>query len=181
MRIRTLIALASLGTLTATASAAASDCTALRGGTSDFDQVRAPGDGILGLPNDGRAYCYPTTWVSWMAYLNQNGFPSAMGTIDPVPDWSDPAVYNLASFRILVMGAFCQTNAMTGTGYGEGVMDYLRDAGLGHQFPMSLRVVNSPSPHPKHWSRCATSSKSSSGTPRPNMRSPRLTRSPCTQ
>src|SRR5688500_13820307 len=62
----------------------------------DFDQRRAAGSGIVGLPADGGMYCVPTSAVNWMAYLANHGFPA----FDPgAGNWEVSPPANTAAYN----------------------------------------------------------------------------------
>ncbi|UCD74929.1 MAG: hypothetical protein JSV91_14220, partial [Phycisphaerales bacterium] len=61
----------------------------------DFDQVRSA------LPNEGRAYCVPTSAVNWAAYFANHGLPD----LPPGPGyWEAPFMYDKATDAIWGMG-----------------------------------------------------------------------------
>ncbi len=123
--------------LTPIAGAAGADiCDVSRAGVPDFDQKRESAPGIVGLPNDGRMYCVPTSWVDWLGFMANNGYPEAIGASASVygpQQWEgpDPAMtrYNLIGGAISDMGDLMDTDPYDGTFNAlGGLIDYLEDA-----------------------------------------------------
>ncbi|MCH7591993.1 MAG: hypothetical protein IH989_04325 [Planctomycetes bacterium] len=80
----------------------------------------------------GAMYCFPTSAISWMAYLANHGYPQ----VDPGPasDWESMDVYNLVGDAIEQMGVLMETTGNGGTKGEEGRLG-LRDW-LAPQFPL---------------------------------------------
>lgn len=79
----------------------------------DFDQIRATGPGILGLPNDGNMYCVPTSVLNLGAYIARHGHPDALPGDE---NWQSQANYNDATFALAVLGIIGNTTPEGGTG-----------------------------------------------------------------
>lgn len=79
----------------------------------------------------GAMYCFPTSAISWMAYLANHGYPE----VDPGPaaDWQSMDVYNLVGDAIEQMGVLMETGGNGGT-KGEEGRQGLKDW-LAPQFP----------------------------------------------
>src|SRR5262245_149934 len=114
----------------------------------DIDQKRAPGSSplVIGLPNDGKMYCVPTSAMNWMAYIANHGYPQ----LQPFPgDWQlgppgSPGVYNAMSLALISMGSAMNTDPITGTGgktAKAGMQDWLDTDAPGH-FVVSLYAAN---------------------------------------
>ena len=72
----------------------------------DLDQVR------VGLPNNGLAYCAPTSAVNWAAYFANHGLPD----LPPGPGyWGAPFMYEVETEAIADMGFAMATNPDEGT------------------------------------------------------------------
>lgn len=85
----------------------------------DFDQKRTFSLPYLGLPNDGKMYCVPTSASDLMAYIDRHGFADTPGVDGPgVLDWSEPSdltAYNTATLYIQTMGDDMNTDPEHGT------------------------------------------------------------------
>ena len=115
-------------------SALASDiCDVSRYGVPDLDQKRQAASGIFGLPNDGKMYCVPTSWVDWLAYMSNNGYPAALGfapSVQGPQNWADGNTpqYNGLTNSIATMGTYLGTDPVDGTGGGVGgLLNYLEN------------------------------------------------------
>ncbi len=98
----------------------------------DFDQVREAGIGALGLPNDGKMYCVPTSALNLAAYIAKHGYPFL---IPPgIANWQSPplALYNLNTQHLALMGALMNTSPTGGTGGTSGWAGF--QAFLGNPF-----------------------------------------------
>jgi hypothetical protein len=131
----------------------------------DIDQQRASADGILGLPNNGAAYCVPTATTNDFAYIANHGFPNLY---PPGPgNWqlgppSNTAVYNSMTNAISAMGTEMGTDPFKGT-YGYPAMNGAQawlDFAYPGEFVVSLYYVHGSA---------TTQGKSSSATYAPNL------------
>jgi hypothetical protein len=97
-------------------------CSVYRSGVPDFDQKRTV------LPNDGKMYCVPTSWVNQMAFLQNNGYDGLMWPTYGTRNWQSQTHYGTVSSRINVMGNRMDTDPYDGTSLDFGdVFDYVQD------------------------------------------------------
>ena len=83
----------------------------------DFDQLRAATTGILGLPNDGKMYCVPTSALNLAAYMANHGYP---GISPGNANWKGNTNYNAATINLAILGTYMSTDPFDGTGGLEG-------------------------------------------------------------
>ncbi|MFK7960016.1 MAG: hypothetical protein AB8G96_05765 [Phycisphaerales bacterium] len=83
----------------------------------DFDQLRVAAPGVLGLPNNGNAYCVPTCVLNLGAYIARHGHPDALPGDE---NWQSQANYNDATIALTTLGVVGNTSPTTGTNvYGQ--------------------------------------------------------------
>jgi subtilisin-like proprotein convertase family protein len=107
----------------------------------DIDQQR------LGLINDGKLFCVPTSAMNWMAYIASHGVPELL----PGPgDWSlsppDPS-YELMTFEIQFMGILMGTGTDPdeGTHFDDGldgISSWFESSGVADLFIPMLRMAD---------------------------------------
>ncbi len=97
-------------------------CSVFRAGVPDFDQKRSV------LPNDGKMYCVPASWINWMAFLQNNGYNGLMWPASGTQNWQAQAQYVGVSARILDMGMRMGTDPFDGTSLDAGdLIEYVSD------------------------------------------------------
>jgi hypothetical protein len=81
----------------------------------DIDQVRgtdASGTGKMGLPNNGKMWCLPTSGMNILAYLADLGYTPGVAS----KDWTLDENYNEMSAELLELGEEMNTSPTGGTG-----------------------------------------------------------------
>ncbi|MCC6675758.1 MAG: hypothetical protein IT436_01315 [Phycisphaerales bacterium] len=117
-----------LGLMAIAGTAAAGPCGyTYRSSIADLDQKRAASASTVGLPNDGRMYCAPTSCIDNLAYMANHGYPNAVSTALPGPQsWTSSANYNFMGQCIYTMGLYLGTSATGGTNnYTSGLLNYM--------------------------------------------------------
>jgi hypothetical protein len=104
--------LAAAGVAAMTAAAAGQTCWVFRPGVPDFDQTR------IGLGNDGRNHCVPTSWTNWFAFFQDNGYAGLMGMPGTPVDWQTYS-HGYVTTRINALGNALGTNPYKGTNATE--------------------------------------------------------------
>lgn len=117
--------------LVATALAADIPFTYRQGGIPDLDQRREAKNGHVGLPNDGREYCAPTSAINCITFIVNHGYAN-LPPFGP-KDWSGQTFYDYAGDTIASMGGGMSTDpnkGTTGDGHIRGTRGWLtRDLG----------------------------------------------------
>jgi len=75
----------------------------------DFDQVREA------LPNDGLAYCVPTSAFNWAAYIAHHGYPNISPGDATQVQWHSQSLYDGATGGLSLMGFVMSTDPNNGT------------------------------------------------------------------
>ncbi|XVJ60133.1 MAG: hypothetical protein HEQ23_12360 [Tepidisphaera sp.] len=98
-----------MGGLSANLARADEGCSVYRVGVPDLDQKRATQGNIMGLPNDGKMFCAPTSVSNHVGYLNNFGFPNlCLGAKDWQNHYAAGTAYiNLTQF-------YCQVDPFDG-------------------------------------------------------------------
>ncbi|HHN78280.1 MAG TPA: hypothetical protein ENK11_06375, partial [Phycisphaerales bacterium] len=108
----------------------------------DFDQRRGVDLPRLGLPNDGKMYCVPTSASDLMAYIDRHGFEGVPGVDGPgVLNWTDSGdltAYNTATLYIQAMGNDMNTDPAHGTSNANNQIENA----VRNRLPQSLFDVN---------------------------------------
>lgn len=84
----------------------------------DIDQRRGTLGGVIGLPNNGKMYCVPTSCMDLLSYISTHGYSSVWPGIT---DWqsTSTSVFNQMSVNLTVFGSLMGTDPFKGTG-GNG-------------------------------------------------------------
>lgn len=104
--------IAAAGVAAITAAAAGQTCWVYRPGVPDFDQTR------IGLGNDGKNHCVPTSWTNWFAFFQDNGYAGLMGMPGNPVDWQTYS-HGYVTTRINALGNALGTNPYKGTNATE--------------------------------------------------------------
>ena len=104
--------IAAAGVAAITAAAAGQTCWVYRPGVPDFDQTR------IGLGNDGKNHCVPTSWTNWFAFFQDNGYAGLMGLPGNPVDWQTYS-HGFVTNRINALGNALGTNPYKGTNATE--------------------------------------------------------------
>ncbi len=83
----------------------------------DYDQKRAVGSGVFGLPGNGSMYCVPTSMINLGGYVARHGYPF----VGPGPIYvpANTTEYNTITSNIASLGVLMSTSPSNGT-YGDG-------------------------------------------------------------
>lgn len=138
--------LAAVAALGASASGGTVDYDRRYLGVPDFDQVRAPGGNVVGLPGNGVNFCAPTAAINWMAFIANRGYP-ALNPGGPT-NWQvgTDDRYNAATLWINQMGSssYMDTSATTGSligGVQNGTATWLSVPDGGDDFVVTSTML----------------------------------------
>ncbi|GMV25697.1 MAG: hypothetical protein AMXMBFR58_17280 [Phycisphaerae bacterium] len=110
-----------------------------RAGVPDFDQKRDD------LANDGKMYCVPTSWINWMAFLQNNGYDGLMFPVYGTQNWQADTYYNFVTTSIDVMGDRMGTDPYDGTSLDmSDVIDYVNDYTAPNPYMVGLKFTTQP-------------------------------------
>ncbi|MCC6426564.1 MAG: hypothetical protein IT435_07060 [Phycisphaerales bacterium] len=114
-------------------------CQVYRAGVPDFDQKRDD------MPNDGKMYCVPTSWVNWLAFLQNNGYDGLMWPTYGTQNWQSQTHYNTVTSRIEVLADLFDIDPYDGGSPDMGELaDYIWD----HTSPNPYIISMGWSVHP---------------------------------
>ncbi|HLO42459.1 MAG TPA: GC-type dockerin domain-anchored protein [Phycisphaerales bacterium] len=123
-----------IAAVAASAGTAHGQCSVYRAGIPDFDQKRTT------LPNDGKMYCVPTSWVNQMAFLQNNGYQGLMWPLYGTYNWQSQSYYPIVSSRIADMGNRMDTDPYDGTSLDWGdVFDYVNDFAAPNPYMIGIK------------------------------------------
>jgi len=127
---------------------ALAQCDVYRPGLPDFDQRRATGFGILGVPNNGSGHCIPASAADAIAYIANHGAPEL--TLGDIIDWDSPASYNAQSALIAYLGALMGTDAGgTGSdGFVDGLTSFFNERAPGMFIASTIHWSGGVAPSP---------------------------------
>ncbi len=129
------LALAVTAGMAGSAAARGDLCSVYRPGVPDFDQKRSS------LPNDGKMYCVPASWINWMGFLQNNGYDGLLSPIFGTQNWQSQSHYSTVSARILEMGNRMDTDPFDGTSLDIGdVTDYINDHTSPNPYMITLGI-----------------------------------------